>query len=104
MSEDKIIIKNVKVEYMATKTDTYDNELCYFKLIDKNTDQKFESVIKENFKNPWFLSDNGTKILKVKNIYIKLKELHKDDVTLVNISFKFYKMGDVEGVYVNSLI
>ena len=51
---------------MATKTDTYDNELCYFKLIDKNTDQKFESVIKENFKNPWFLSDSGTKILKVK--------------------------------------
>ena len=65
MSEDKIIIKNVKVEYMATKTDTYDNELCYFKLIDKNTDQKFESVIKETFKkHPWFLSDNGTKILK----------------------------------------
>ena len=54
MTEDKIIIKNVKVEYMATKTDTYDNELCYFKLIDKNTDQKFESVIKGNFKNPCF--------------------------------------------------
>ena len=71
MSEDKIIIKNVKVEYMATKTDTYDNEFCYFKLIDKNTDQKFESVIKENLKNPWFLSDSGTKILKVKKKKIK---------------------------------
>ena len=99
MSEDKIIIKNVKVEYMATKTDTYDNELCYFKLIDKNTDQKFESVIKENFKNPWFLGDTGTKILKVKK-----KKIHKDDVTLLNIPLKSYKMGDVEGVYVNSLI
>jgi len=29
MDEEKVVIKNVKAEYITTKTDKYENELCY---------------------------------------------------------------------------
>ena len=35
MDDEKITIKNVKAEYITTKTDKYENEICYFKLRDK---------------------------------------------------------------------
>jgi len=38
MDEETIGIKTVRVEYISTKTDKYDNEIIYFKLRDKNVD------------------------------------------------------------------
>ena len=38
--EEKYLVKNCKVEFVTTKTDNYDNEISYFKLLDKNIDQK----------------------------------------------------------------
>ena len=40
MEDDKIVIKNVRVEYITTKTDAFDNEICYFKLKEKNMESK----------------------------------------------------------------
>ena len=86
MDGEKIIIKNVKVEYI-TKIDAYDNELCYFKIREKNIESKLAVLIKEGFKYPWFKSDKGQTILKIKNIYMKLKETNKEEV-IVDFSFK----------------
>ena len=70
MDDEKVLIKNLKVEYITTKIDSYDNELCYFKFRDKNIDQKLAVLIKEGFKYPWFKSDKGQTILKIlKKIY-----------------------------------
>ena len=103
MDDDKVVIKNVKVEYITTKTDAFDNELCYFKLKDKNTETKFAALIKDNFRLPWFKSDKGYYLLKVKSKYNKAKQLHKEEVVLVDLVFKYYKMNDYEGVYVSQL-
>ena len=103
MEDDKIVIKNVKVEYITTKTDNYDNEICYFKLRDKNVDSKFAAVMKDGFRLPWFKSDKGYYLLKVKSKYNKAKQLHKEEVVLVELVFKYYKMNDSEGVYVSNL-
>ena len=46
MEDEKIVIKNVKVEYISTKTDVYDNEVNYFIMKDKNIETKFAVVIK----------------------------------------------------------
>ena len=35
MDDEKVLIKGVKVEYITTKIDTYNNELCYFKIREK---------------------------------------------------------------------
>ena len=38
MEDEKVIIKNVRVEYITTKTDKFNNEICYLTLKDKNID------------------------------------------------------------------
>ena len=56
MDEEKVVIKNVKAEYITTKTDKYDNEICYFKLRDKNIDSKVAPLMKDSFNLPLFKS------------------------------------------------
>ena len=68
------------------------------KLLKKNIDQKFVVLIKDNFKNPWFKTPKGQTLLKVKPKYMKLKEVKKEEVIVVDISFKYYKINDVEGL------
>ena len=36
MEDEKVTINNVRVEYITTKTDKFNNENCYFNLKDKN--------------------------------------------------------------------
>ena len=102
MDEEKIGIKTVRVEYISTKTDKYDNEIIYFKLKDK-VDLKFATLMKPSYKLPWFKSDKGHYILKVKTKYCKMKELKKEETALVDVIFKYYKMNDIQGYYVSSI-
>ena len=101
MEDEKVVIKNVRVEYIATKTDKFNNEICYFKLKDKNIDTKFSVLINVGYNKPWFKTDKGHYILKVKTKYTKLKELKKEETILTDIAFKYYKMGESEGFYVS---
>ena len=103
MEDDKIVIKNVRVEYITTKTDAFDNEICYFKLKEKNMESKFAAIMKNDFRLPWFKTDKGYYLLKVKTKYSKLKVLHENETVLVEICFKYYKMNDSEGFYVSNL-
>ena len=45
MDDEKVVLKGVKVEYVTTKRDAYENEVCYFKILDKYeskfTERKF---------------------------------------------------------------
>ena len=102
MDDEKVLIKGLKVEYITTKIDAYDNELCYFQFRDQNIDSKLAVIIKENFKYPWFFSDKGEKKIKTKKKYMKLKETTKE-VVIVDLSFKYYKMNDNEGYYISGL-
>ena len=101
--EDKIVLKNCKVDFITTKTDNYDNDMSYFKLVDKNIDTKYFFVIKPDFKLPWFKTDQQANILKVKTKYLNKKDFVKDTTYLVDITFKYYKYNDVEGYYVSQL-
>ena len=103
MEDDKIVIKNVKVEYITTQTDAFENEICYFKLKDKNIESKFAPIMKDGFKLPWFKSDKGYYLLKVKTKYNKLEQMHKEETVLVDAVFKYYKINDSEGFYVSQL-
>ena len=104
MDDEKVLIKTLKVEYITTKIDAYENELCYFKFRDKNIDSKLAVLIKEGFKYPWFKSDKGQTIFKTKKKYMKLKETSKEEIVIVDMSFTFYKMNDNEGYYVCGIV
>ena len=103
MEDDKIVIKNVRVEYITTKTDAFENEICYFKLKEKNIESKFSAIMKNDFRLPWFKSDKGYYLLKVKTKYNKMKVLHEDETVLAEVCFKYYKMNGSEGFYVSNL-
>lgn len=100
MDEENITIKNIKLEYLTTKHDKYENEISYFKIKDKNIDQKFVSINREGYKQPYFKTDKGSYILKVKTKYLKLKELKKDEPVSTDIIFNPYEMDNNKGYYV----
>ena len=103
MDEENIVIKNVRVEYITTKLDTYNNEISYFKIKDKNIEQKFKPIMKDKFKLPWFKTDKNQTIIKVKQKYIKNLEPVKEKEIIVDINFKYYSMNDIEGYYVSAI-
>ena len=101
---ENILIKNAKLEYLTTKTDSYDNEVSYFKIIDKTIENKMQKWNNDDFKMPFFKSKQGQdKILKVKQKYIKIKNLTKDENLSVDIQMKFYEVSGITGFYVSKL-
>ena len=101
MDEENVVIKNIRVEYITTKLDKYNTELSYFKMKDRNIEQKFKQIIKESYKLPWFKTEKGQYILKVKHIYVKVPDPPKDKELVVDINFKYYLMNDIQGYYVS---
>ena len=104
MVDEKVVLKGIKVEYICIKRDAYENDLCYFKIVDKNFDSKFAVLIKDDFKYPWWRTENGKILIKVNKKYMKLKETVKDEPVVVELSFKYYKMNENVGYYVCSLV
>ena len=84
--EDIIILKNIKLTFISTKEDKYENEVSYFKL-GKNMENKFSQINKVGMKNPYFEISEGKYLLKVKNKYIKI-ELKKDEPINCEIHLK----------------
>jgi len=101
---ENILIKNAKLEYLTTKTDNYDNEVSYFKIIDKTIENKMQKWNNDDFKMPFFKAKQGKdQILKVKQKYIRIKNLTKEEPLSVDIQMKFYELNDITGFYVSKL-
>ena len=71
MDDEITVIKNVKVRYLTTKMDKYDNEIIWFK-IDKTSIGKLFVINEVDFKLPYFETDDGKILLKVKSKMLKL--------------------------------
>jgi len=59
------------------------------------------ALIQPSFNLPWFKSEKGQSILKVKTKYCKAKEFKKEGPVICDMTFKYYKMNDMEGYYVS---
>ena len=103
MSEELITIKKIRVEYLSTKQDKYNQDISYFKKKDFDIDARFSIIKREGYVVPMFKSENGVYILKTKQKYVKLKEPKRDEIVTVDIGFHYYKMNNIEGYYVRSL-
>ena len=80
----------------------YNNSICWFK-IDKNSINKLSVLNKVGYKLPYFETEDFKTLLKVKSKHVKIDELKNDVVIACDIGFKYYKMNDVQGFYVNKL-
>ena len=62
-------VNGLTTEYLSTKTDKYDNEVSYFKLIDKNLKGKMSAILSQQCdecKVPFWKTEDHEYILKVK--------------------------------------
>ena len=100
MEDDKVVIKNIKLEYITTKKNDYDNEISYFKIKSKNVEQLFALINKENYKLPYFKTDDNKWLLKCKSKYVKLGELNKEMVYICDLEVKEYSFNNFKGLYV----
>lgn len=101
MDDENVVAKNIRVEYITTKLDKYNNEITYFKIKEKNIEHKFKPIMKENYKLPWFKTEKGHNLLKVKHIYVKIENPPKNKELVVDINFKYYSMDDIQGYYIS---
>ena len=88
-------INGLITEYLSTKTDKYDNEVSYFKLIDKNLKNKMSVILSQQSdecKVPFWKTEDHEYILKVKKRHTPKNILDVNDIVTVNMTFKHYCM------------
>ena len=67
-----IEIKNLNVTYISTKTDKYDNTLCYFKVTDTKAKKKLSRILSEmcdECRIPLWKTEDGEYLIKIKQRY-----------------------------------
>ena len=95
-----IEIKNITVTYISTKTDKYDNTLCYFKVTDTKAKKKLSPILSqmcEECRIPIWITEDGEYMLKVKKKYAP-NLLVANTVLTVILTFKYYCMEVMDGV------
>ena len=99
MSASKAIeITNLTVTYISTKTDKFENVICYFKVTDTKSKKRLTPIVSmvcPECRLPIWETDNIEYMLKVKQKYAP-KGLTADTELKVMLTFKYYCM-DVPG-------
>ena len=105
-------VNGLITEFITTKTDKYDNEISYYKVIDKNYKNKMSGILKEvceECRMPFWKTEDHEYILKVKtrNTHTPKKKLENNDIVTLNLMFKYYCMekddGLIQGYYAKIL-
>ena len=89
-----IEIKNINITYISTKTDNFDNTLCYFKvsgLKNKNLLSPILSEVCEECRIPVWKTEEGDYMVKVKQKYSPNLLITETELKLTVI-FKCYSM------------
>ena len=107
-NNNNIIINDISVEYLSTKTDKFDNTIAYFKLTEARS--KLKPVIDtqsndKDIKLPIWSTDTQDVILKVKEKWINIADdLQPLTNYVVNADFTAYSLdtdnGNMKGYYI----
>jgi hypothetical protein len=93
-----IEIKDINVAYINTKTDKFDNTICYFKITDLRPQNKLSPILSETCDEcrlPLWKAEDGEYLIKVKQRHAPTL-LVPDTSLTVMLTFKSYCM-DREG-------
>ena len=94
-NENKVTINDLVVEYLATKENDYNANICYFKVVDVECKTKMKSIIGlqgDDIRMPfWKTSDKQEIGLKVKDKFVNaVSDLVKGSVYAIDITFESY--------------
>ena len=95
-----IEIKDINVTYINTKTDKFDNTVCYFKITDLRAENKLSPILSETCDEcrlPLWKAEDGAYLIKVKQRYAPTL-LTPGTVLTVTLTFKYYCM-DKDGTF-----
>ena len=95
-----IEIKNINVTYISTKTDNYDNTICYFKATDTKATNRLNPILSQmcdECRLPLWKTEDGEYMIKVKQKYAP-NLLAADTELTVMLVLKYYCMEVMDGV------
>ena len=103
-----IEIHNIKLEYIITKTDNYENEISYLKVIDKQFKTKLQPILSQTcdeVRLPIWKSDDGFYMVKVKKKWMPGRDFENNEIVTADLNFHYFNMakddGDlIQGYYV----
>ena len=98
-ADDGITLKNLKLKYLSTKKDKYDNEFAYYSILNDNV-KNIAMKINSSDKTPYFMGEKNF-ILKVKSRYITDEQKISGNFTA---KMKYYNYNEITGYYINELI
>ena len=99
-----IEIKDINVTYMNTKTDKFDNTICYFKITDLRAENKLSPILSETCDEcrlPLWKAEDGEYLIEVKQRHAPTL-LIPDTALTVMLTFRYYCM-DKEGTLLQNL-
>ena len=94
-NENKVNINDLVVEFLTTKENDYNANICYFKVVDVECKTKMKSIIglqDDDIRMPfWKTVDKQELILKVKDKFVNaVSELVKGSEYAIDITFESY--------------
>ena len=94
-----IDVNGLLLEYIVTNIDKYDNEVSYFKVVDKktiNVEWHLKEVCEE-CNMPFWNTEDHEYMLKVKKRNHPKTVLENNDIATANLTFKYYCMDKGDG-------
>ena len=89
-----IEIKDLKLEFIITKTDDYQNEISYIKVVDKAFKSKLQPILSQvcdDLRLPIWKTEDGIYMLKCKNRWMpEGRVFEKNEIVVANLSFHYY--------------
>ena len=106
-NNNNIIINDINVEYLSTKTDKFDNSIVYFKLTDPKSKLKplFDATIQnKEIKIPLWVTSDEDIIIKIKEKWLNISDdLQPSSYYILNVDFCSYSLetddGTLKGYY-----
>ena len=98
--ESNIEIKNINVTYISTKTDKFDNTICYFKVTDTKAKKRLSPILSQmcdECRLPLWKTESNEYMLKVKPKNAQAL-LVTDTALTVMLTFKYYCMEVASGL------
>ena len=99
-STNIIEINNIKLEFIVSKTDNYENEISYLKVIDRGFKTKLQPIVSQicdDCRVPVWRTDDGLYMLKCKNKFMPERDFEKNEIFNGDLNFHFYTMSKEDG-------
>ena len=91
-----IEIKDLKLEFIITKADNYNNDISYLKVIDKAFKSKLQPILSQmcdDCKVPLWKSEDGIYMLKSKARWMpEGRVFEKNEIFVADLNFHYYNM------------